>query len=157
MLLRSQRCTLITLAFLGASGQIAHAQGGAGQPIASQKSLDLLATFPIPGTASHAGAPYLPKGNFASWTDEQKRTVPASLTQTCMIIWTMAHDSPDTRFLPTSSSDASEMELGVDLCLSGHMPADWPERRSKLQAASTILDVAKQAGSSLQLPPTLKR
>jgi hypothetical protein len=46
--------------------------------------------------------------------------------------------------------------LGIDVCLVGHMPVDWPGRASRLQSATAILARADHAGSSLHLPSGMK-
>ncbi len=72
------------------------------------------------------------------------------------MFWTFFHDRPGTKFLPESVSNRDEGELGVDLCLVGHMPIDWPGRAARLQSATEILRRADQAGSTLHLPSEIE-
>jgi hypothetical protein len=110
--------------------------------LVSQRTLDLMASMPFA----------VPSGPFAGWTPEQKNKMPAAVEKFCTFMWTMTHDAPSTRFLPTASSDDDEWKLGIDICLTGHMPVDWPGRKSRLLEASAILKRAQNAGSTFRLP-----
>jgi hypothetical protein len=68
----------------------------------------------------------------------------------------MAHDDPSTRFLPPGSPAADEEALGVDVCLLGHMPQDWPQRAERLRAAKAIFERAAAQGSNLRMPAAIK-
>jgi hypothetical protein len=107
-------------------------------------------------TFRQLGAPAVPTGPFSSWTAEQQRLVPTQLAQVCAAFWTFAHDAPGTKFLPASLSERDEGELGLDVCLVSHMPADWPGRSARLNSASAILAHADQTGSSLHLPAGMR-
>jgi hypothetical protein len=77
------------------------------------------------------------------------------LQKLCATFWTFVHDAPGMRVLPASLSDADEGELGMDVCMVGHMPADWPGRSARLQSVTAILKQADQAGAALHLPVAL--
>ena len=111
----------------------------------AQKGLDWLASFPM----------QVPVGPFKSWSEKQREAVPALVQNTCSYLWTMAHDAPSSRFLPAELTDEDEWTLGIAVCLAGHMPADWPERNVRLQAARSTLQRAAAAGSALRMPTTI--
>jgi hypothetical protein len=149
---RLGRAIVMFAAWFGATRSHAaeHAQAG------GQQVLDMIAGMPFNNTFSQLGAPAVPTGPFTSWTADQQRVVPTELAQVCAAFWTFAHDAPGTKFLPASLSDADEGELGIDVCLVSHMPADWPGRAARLQSATAILARADQAGSSLHLPSGMR-
>jgi len=126
-------------------------------PIAAsgQQVLDLFAAMPIPSTPASPGAPYLPKGPFKSWTNEEQAAIPGQIQQTCKLVWIMAHDTPGTRFLPAKSPDDDELVLGADVCVAGHMPRDWPERASIVAASNAILERSRPFGGHLVLPTSI--
>ena len=149
------RFLFVVAAIVGASNTQAQPQSGGNGPIVSQTTLDFMVGFPLPATPAKPGLPYLPVGPFASCMDDQKHTVPSRISGICSFLWIMSHDDPATRFLPSSLPEADEEELGIDLCLAGHMPADWPDWQAKLQGANAILERAAQAGSPFKLPSAL--
>jgi hypothetical protein len=124
---------------------------------AGQQVLDLMAVMPFKNTFRQLSASAMPTGSFSSWTADQQKIIPTQLAQVCAAFWTFAHDRPGTKFLPASLSDGDEGELGIDVCLVGHMPVDWPGRPVRLQSAMAILARAGQAGSSLHLPLEMRR
>jgi hypothetical protein len=121
-----------------------------------QQVLDMIAGMSFKGAFSQLGASTIPIGPFSSWTADQQRVFPVELAQVCAAFWSFAHDAPGTKFLPASLSDGDEGELGLDVCLVGHMPADWPGRAARLLSATAILARADKAGSSLHLPSNTK-
>jgi hypothetical protein len=136
--------------------------GGAGGSIAAepapsggQPALDLIAGMSFDNTFKQPGASMPPTGPFSSWTLDQRRSFPADLQKLCATFWTFVHDAPGSRVLPASLSDTDEGNLGMDVCMVGHMPADWPERSAKLKSLAAILKQADQAGASLHLPAAL--
>lgn len=132
------------------------AAASAADPAAGQQMLDFMATFPLPDTTSASGGSLpIPAGAYSSWSDEERRSVPIRLAGRCTVIWVMAHDAPGTRFLPASAPESDEEELGRDLCLAGHLPADWPGRALAIAAARRILDRSNELGSSLKMPDAL--
>ncbi len=74
-----------------------------------------------------------------------------------MMVWGMSHDAPGTHFLPLKQDQEDEGNLGVDVCLIGHMPSDWPSRPQMLSSVKAILGRAKTLGSTLTLPANLSR
>jgi hypothetical protein len=106
-------------------------------------------------TFKQLGASAPPPGPFSSWTSDQRRSFPANLQKLCATFWAFVHDAPGSRVLPASLSDSDEAGLGVDVCMVGHMPADWPERSAKLQSVTAILKQADHAGAALHLPVAL--
>ncbi len=121
-----------------------------------QAALELITTMPFQGVFSQLSASATPHAPFSSWTTDQQHAIPTNLTQVCAMFWTFFHDRPGTKFLPESVSNRDEGELGVDLCLVGHMPIDWPGRAARLQSATEILRRADQAGSTLHLPSEIE-
>lgn len=109
-----------------------------------QKGLDWMASNPL----------QVPAGPFKSWSKSDQQNFPATMQNTCTYIWTMAHDAPD-RLLPVGVSAEDEWALGIDVCVIGHMPADWPQRGLKLQAVGAVLRKAAAAGSSLKMPANI--
>jgi hypothetical protein len=124
-----------------------------------QPELDLIAGVPFDITFKQLGAP-MPPGPFSSWTADQQRSVPADLQKLCAGFWTLingADGTPKSRLLPASLPGADEVQLVMDVCMVGHLPADWPERGARLQSATSILNRADQAGASLHLPAEVSR
>ena len=124
-------------------------------PSGGQAKLDLIAGFPFDNTFKELGTPPPPTGPFSSWTADQQRSAPADLQRLCASFWTFTNGAdgpPSSRLLAASLSGADEIHLVMDVCLVGHMPADWPERSARLQAATAILKQSNQAGTSLHLP-----
>jgi hypothetical protein len=127
-------------------------------PVTGQSTLDLIAGVPLEQIFKQIGAPSPPAGPFSTWTADQRRSFPANLRKLCAGFWTFidgADGAPGPRLLPASLPDADEPELVMDICLAGHMPADWPERGAKLQSAASILKQANQAGASLRRTPPM--
>jgi hypothetical protein len=143
---------IVIAAWFGA----ARSHGAENAQAGGQQVLDMIAGMSFNNTFSQLGAPAMPTGPFSSWTADQRRVVPTELAQVCASFWSFAHDAPGTRFLPAALSDADEGELGIDVCLVSHMPADWPGRAARLQSATTILARADRAGSSLHLPSGMR-
>jgi hypothetical protein len=152
--LRQLTCLSIAIACLASTQALGQ---GRTTPIVSQKTLDLLASFPIAPTPPQPGAPYLPAGPYASWSDADKASIPGNIAKTCLTMWVFAHDDPNARFLPSEVPDSDEGEIGVDLCLLGHMPADWPDRTARLRAANAIFERAASKGSTLKMPAAVIR
>ena len=50
-------------------------------PAEGQKVLNFLADLPMPSAPVRPGTPYLPKGSFSSWSDEDKAAVPGGVTR----------------------------------------------------------------------------
>src|ERR1700679_2662483 len=149
---RLGRAIIIIAACFGAARS--HAAENA--QMGGQQVLDMMAGMSFDKTFSELGAPAIPTGPFSSWTADQQRVFPTQLAQVCAAFWSFAHDAPGTKFLPASLSDGDEGELGLDVCLVSHMPADWPGRAARLQSATAILARADQAGSSLHLPSGMR-
>ncbi len=122
-----------------------------------QKLLDFMAGFPLPDKPAQPGDPYLPHKPFADWSVQERSDATLVLTRLCYLFWRQAHTPPDLRLLPPVVPPADEEALGPDVCLVGHMPADWPERAATLGAARRILAEARGLGSSLALPKPLDR
>lgn len=110
----------------------------------AQKGLDWLASNPL----------QVPAGAFRSWSKKDQQTFPAIMRNSCSYIWTMAHDASD-RLLPVGVSSEDEWRLGIDVCVLGHMPVDWPQRQVTLQRVQAIIRGAQSAGSSLKLPANI--
>lgn len=149
---RLGRAIIIVAAWFGA----ARSHAAENTQMGGQQVLDLIAGMPFTGTFSQLGAPAIPTGPFSSWTADQQQVFPKDLAQVCGAFWIFAHDAPGTRVLPASLSDDDEGQLGLDICLVGHMPVDWPGRAARLQSATAILARAAQAGSSLHLPAGMR-
>ncbi len=127
------------------------------QPSSGQSQLDLIAAVPFDQAFKEGGISQ-PMGPFSSWTPEQQRSVPTGLRKFCAGFWTFINgaDGPTkSRLLPASFPGADEVRLVMDVCLVAHMPVDWPERGTRLQSATSILNRADQAGASLHLPAQL--
>ena len=137
--------------------QLGPAPSSATSPLITQKAINYIAAVPFPTSAASAGAPYIPKGQFSSWSAEDRKATPMLLTRACQVMWILFHDDPATWFLPPAQAEKDEEELGTDLCVAGHMPDDWPGRNKALGRAKAILSRAKSLGSALELPPTLTR
>lgn len=95
----------------------------------------------------------VPAGPFKSWPKKEQETLPRLVQNTCTYIWTMMHDSG--RLFPKEISEQDEWSLGLDLCVAGHMPADWPERDVRLKAARAALQRITTAGSAVRMPTTI--
>ena len=106
-----------------------------------QQPLDFLAMLPLDGKQAELRPPS--PALFASWTADQQRDYPAKLRLICASFWLFIHP-PDGRLLPASVPDADERDVGVDVCVLGHMPRDWPDRAATLRATTAIF--ARQAG-----------
>ncbi len=126
-------------------------------PSGGQPALDLIAGIPFDGVFKQLGAPTPPTGPFSTWTAAQQKSFPVDLERLCAGFWTFIDGAPKSRGLPASLSDTDKVALVMDICLVAHMPADWPERRPRLQAATAILKQANQAGAPLHLPEALTR
>ena len=157
--MRTPACLVVlgVCVLIGAPALAQPAAAPARPAVVSQKTLDLLASFPLPDRPAQPGAPYVPHGTFASWTPLDRQMVAPMLARACFTLWAMAHDNPAVRFLPAAQPDQDEQALGADLCLAGHMPPDWPERASTIAAARQILDQAHALGAPYQLPAPLRR
>ena len=149
---RLGRAIIIIAAWFGA----ARSQAAENAQMGGQQVLDMIAGMSFKSTFSQLGASTIPTGPISSWTADQQRVFPTELAQVCAAFWTFAHDTPGTKVLPASLSDVDEGELGLDVCLAGHMPADWPGRAARLQSATAILARAEKAGSSLHLPSDMR-
>jgi hypothetical protein len=149
----------VTAAAIILSLGAAHSNAAEPPPSNGQSQLDLIAAIPL-DQAFKEGGISLPPGSFSSWTPDQQRSVPADLQKLCAGFWTFINgaDGPTkSRLLPASFPGSDEVRLVMDVCLVGHMPADWPERDTSLQSAASILKRADQAGASLHLPAQLSR
>lgn len=144
---RLGRAIVIITAWLVA----ARSHAAENEQTSGQLMLEMMAGIPFENTFNELGTP-MPTGPFSSWTADQQRVFPDDLAKICASFWAFVHDKPGTKFLPASLSDRDEAQLGVDVCLVGHMPADWPGRAARLQSAKAILARADQAGSSIHLP-----
>ncbi|MBS0482131.1 MAG: hypothetical protein JSR96_08230 [Proteobacteria bacterium] len=120
----------------------------------AQAFLDYLTTMPIPSSPADGSSAYLPSGPFSTWTPAQQKEVPERIGNTCMVMWTMAHDAPQTRFLP-KGLDEDEGSIGFNLCLAGHMPADWPQHDALVDQIKASFARAQAAGSTLKMPAAI--
>lgn len=123
----------------------------------TRKFLDFIATVHIPSAPRDPRAPYLPVGQFSVWSAKDQRSVPKLVHSFCLVMWGMAHDAPGSHFLPVSARPQDEYEIGVDVCVAGHMPRDWPGRAAFADAAVAIVKRVNDLGMKLDLPDAAAR
>lgn len=124
-------------------------------PPSAQQVLDFIASFPLPAAPVTAEGPYMPPGRFSAWSATDQQNAPDRLALACVRIWTLAHGQVGAPFLPARQNRRDEGNLGVDVCVAGHMPSDWPGRGRVVADAKGILDRARAAGGELRLPEPL--
>jgi len=91
------------------------------EPNPVQKVLDLLAA-PVPDDSTLPKLPSL----YATWTEDQRRTVPRQVTGRCVVLWTMMNSGGALHLLPSAQDPMDTPKLASELCVLGKMPQDWP-------------------------------
>jgi hypothetical protein len=88
----------------------------------------------------------VPPGSFASWTDEQRKTVPTQIIQKCTAALGVSI------FLPDQTGTNDVLQARWAACVVNAMPTDWPYALTLRDDFKQHVDEARRLSPDFEAP-----